>query len=109
MMIVNGIETTSALVDGVRHHEDDEGNHYVETDKGTLTFVGKMIDAPRAVVEALHPTPSWEKTMTCREAAERFRRYADKTPFESERHRNDARAEILEMFGDAPVPPQLIE
>lgn len=46
---------------------------------------------------------------TCREAAARFREWAHRTQFESHRHQHDARAEILEAFGDAAVPQAILD
>lgn len=45
---------------------------------------------------------------TCREAAARFREWARKAGAQS-RIRLEGHAEILDMFGDAPVPVALLE
>jgi hypothetical protein len=45
---------------------------------------------------------------TCAEAAARFHEWADKTNSEIDRHKYEARADILETFGDAPVPEKLL-
>lgn len=45
---------------------------------------------------------------TCREAAARFREAAESAVYAADARESNARAEILEMFGDAPVPAQLL-
>lgn len=45
---------------------------------------------------------------TCREAALRLYEWADKTPHESDMHRTTAKAEVLEAFGDVPLPEALL-
>lgn len=46
---------------------------------------------------------------TCKEAAERFREWADVCPYKAQRDTYKGQAEILAMFGDAPVPQALTE
>jgi hypothetical protein len=50
-----------------------------------------------------------ENPKTCREAAAFFRQSADNCPYPQQKARNLGRAEMLEFFGDAPVPEKLLQ
>lgn len=54
------IETTSAVVNGVRYHEDDYGNLYTEGEGFKLIPAGRVSDAPQEIVDALRPKAPWE-------------------------------------------------
>lgn len=91
-----------------------DGSRY----RGRVTYVSKEEDTVKHT--CLRTGNVFEKSyfgfqvrynpvvMTCREAAQKFRDRADKAPYESERHRCDAQADILDAFENAPVPTKLI-
>lgn len=54
------------------------------------------------------PRPARSNPTTCREAAARFREWAERSPYERDAGRYEACADILEAFGDAPVPQDII-
>ena len=50
-----------------------------------------------------------ENPRTCREAAARFRESANDSPYVQQKVRTLGRAEVLDCFGDAPVPEKLLQ
>ena len=46
---------------------------------------------------------------TCREAAARFREWSERTPYAHDAARLSTAAQVLDCFGDAPVPQALLE